>query len=89
MRGHALNGPIVASVATPTGHGYYMVGSDGGVFTFGDAHFHGSTGGMHLNKPVVGIVPTPDNAATGSSRPTAACSRSATRSSAARWAART
>ena len=37
MSQHALNGPIVASVATPTGHGYYMVGSDGGVFSFGDA----------------------------------------------------
>ena len=38
-----------------------MVGSDGGVFSFGDARFHGSTGGMHLNKPIVGIAPTPDN----------------------------
>jgi ribosomal protein L24E len=56
-----LNGPIVASVATPTGHGYYMIGSDGGVFSFGDAHFHGSTGSMRLNRPVVGIAPTPDN----------------------------
>jgi hypothetical protein len=31
------------------------------VFTFGDAKFHGSTGGMRLNKPVVAISPTPDN----------------------------
>ena len=61
MTGTRLNGPIIASVATPTGHGYYMVGSDGGVFSFGDARFHGSTGGMHLNKPIVGISPTPDN----------------------------
>jgi hypothetical protein len=38
-----------------------MVGSDGGVFTFGDAVFRGSTGNMHLDKPVVGISPTPDN----------------------------
>ena len=56
-----LNGPIVASVATPTGHGYFMVGTDGGVFSFGDARFHGSTGNLHVNKPVVGIAPTPDN----------------------------
>jgi lipoprotein-anchoring transpeptidase ErfK/SrfK len=28
------------------------------VFSFGDAAFHGSTGGMPLNKPVVGIAPT-------------------------------
>ena len=61
MTGTALNGPIIASVATATGHGYYMVGSDGGVFSFGDARFHGSTGGMHLNQPIVGISPTPDN----------------------------
>ena len=56
-----LNGPIIASVATPTGHGYYMVGSDGGVFSFGDARFHGSTGGLRLNRPIVGIAPTPNN----------------------------
>jgi hypothetical protein len=60
MAGTHLNGPIVASVATPTGRGYYMVGSDGGIFSFGDARFHGSTGGMRLNKPVVGIAPTPN-----------------------------
>jgi hypothetical protein len=38
-----------------------MVASDGGVFTFGDARFHGSTGGIRLNKPVVGLSPTPSN----------------------------
>jgi hypothetical protein len=37
-----------------------MVGSDGGIFTFGDAAFYGSTGDMHLNQPVVGIAPDPD-----------------------------
>ncbi len=60
MSGVHLNGPIVASVATPDGHGYFMVGSDGGVFSFGDARFHGSTGSLVLNRPVVGISPTPD-----------------------------
>ena len=39
-----------------------MVGADGGVFAFGDAQFRGSMGGHHLNRPVVGIAPTPDNA---------------------------
>jgi hypothetical protein len=29
------------------------------VFSFGDAHFYGSTGGIHLNQPVVGMAPTP------------------------------
>jgi len=30
--------------ATPDGNGYWLVASDGGVFSFGDAAFHGSTG---------------------------------------------
>ena len=34
--------------------------SDGGIFTFGDAQFYGSTGGIHLNKPIVGMAATPD-----------------------------
>ncbi len=41
------------------GTGYRFVGSDGGVFDFGDASFWGSTGGMTLNKPVVGMASTP------------------------------
>jgi hypothetical protein len=31
------------------------VGSEGGIFGFGDASFFGSMGGKPLNKPVVGI----------------------------------
>jgi hypothetical protein len=51
------NGPMaVASEAT----GYWLVASDGGIFTFGDAGFYGSTGGIKLNKPIVGMAPTPD-----------------------------
>jgi hypothetical protein len=45
--------------ATPTGKGYWLVASDGGIFSFGDAHFYGSMGGTRLNQPVVGIAPTP------------------------------
>jgi hypothetical protein len=33
-----------------------MVASDGGIFSFGDARFHGSTGNIHLNQPVVGMA---------------------------------
>jgi Galactose oxidase, central domain len=40
--------------------GYWLVASDGGVFSYGDAGFFGSAGGIHLNKPVVGIAATPD-----------------------------
>ena len=39
---------------------YWLVGSDGGIFTFGSAQFYGSTGGIHLNKPIVGMAATPD-----------------------------
>ena len=44
----------------PPRHGYWLVGSDGGIFTFGSAQFYGSTGSLHLQRPVVGIVPTTD-----------------------------
>ncbi|MCP3881392.1 MAG: trypsin-like serine protease [Sulfitobacter sp.] len=57
----ALNGPIIDAAATPSGLGYYLVGTDGGVFTFGDAQFAGSMGGHHLNQPVISLVPDPDN----------------------------
>jgi hypothetical protein len=42
-------------------HGYWLVGSDGGIFTFGSANFFGSTGSLRLNRPVVGITPTADH----------------------------
>ena len=53
-----LNKPIVGMASTPSGNGYWMVASDGGIFAFGDAAFHGSTGAMHLNKPIVGMTAT-------------------------------
>ena len=46
--------------ATPDGGGYWLVASDGGVFSYGDARFYGSAGGSPLNKPVVGMAATPD-----------------------------
>jgi CSLREA domain-containing protein len=39
---------------------YWEVAADGGIFSFGGAPFYGSTGSMHLNKPIVGMAPTPD-----------------------------
>jgi hypothetical protein len=42
----------------PPPHGFWLVGSDGGVFTGGSAQFYGSTGSLHLQRPVVGIVAT-------------------------------
>ena len=45
--------------ATSDGRGYWLVASDGGVFTFGDAHFIGSLGSMVLNAPVIGMAAGP------------------------------
>ena len=36
--------------------GYWVLNADGGVFSFGDAPFHGSMGGKPLNKPLVGMT---------------------------------
>ena len=55
-----LNQPIVGMAATPDGQGYWLVASDGGIFSFGDAAFYGSTGNIHLNQPIVGMAATPD-----------------------------
>jgi hypothetical protein len=41
--------------ATPDGRAYWLVASDGGIFTFGHAPFLGSMGAVRLNRPVVGI----------------------------------
>ncbi len=62
----ALSGPpgnqaFTITYVTPP-HGYWLVGSDGGIFTFGTAQFYGSTGSLRLQRPVVGIVPTFDRA---------------------------
>jgi hypothetical protein len=37
-----LNAPTVGIALTPDGAGYWLVGSDGGMFAFGDASFYGS-----------------------------------------------
>ncbi|MCZ7528707.1 MAG: hypothetical protein M5U14_21445 [Acidimicrobiia bacterium] len=50
---------IVGMAATPSGEGYWLVASDGGVFAFGDASFLGSTGAVRLNEPIVGMAATP------------------------------
>jgi outer membrane protein assembly factor BamB len=40
--------------------GYWMVASDGGVFSFGLAGFHGSLGDVRLSAPIVGMAATAD-----------------------------
>ena len=56
-----LNAPIVGMASTSDGHGYWIVGSDGGVFSFGDAKFAGSMGGKRLNAPIVGMTEGPSS----------------------------
>jgi hypothetical protein len=55
----SLSAPVVDLTARPQGDGYWLLGGDGGVFTFGRAGFHGSTGGLRLNRPVVAMAATP------------------------------
>ena len=45
---------------TPDGGGYWLVASDGGIFSYGDAGFFGSRGGQPLNSPIVGMAATAD-----------------------------
>jgi hypothetical protein len=40
------------------GEGFWLLGTDGGVFAF-DTGFYGSTGGMTLNSPVIGMAAAP------------------------------
>ncbi|HEX3564379.1 MAG TPA: hypothetical protein VHU17_03330, partial [Acidimicrobiales bacterium] len=49
---------IVGMAATPSASGYWLVGSDGTVFAFGDARWLGSAAGQHLNAPIVSMTPT-------------------------------
>ncbi len=55
-----LNAPIVGMASTPDEDGYWLVASDGGIFSFGNAGYHGSMGNRHLNAPIVGMASTPD-----------------------------
>ena len=51
--------PLVGMAATPSGHGYWLVASDGGVFAFGDANFYGSAARIPLTGPIVAMAATP------------------------------
>jgi hypothetical protein len=52
--------PYAGMAGDATGHGYWIAGGNGGVFTYGDAGFHGSMGATALNAPVVAMAATPD-----------------------------
>jgi hypothetical protein len=57
--GPSAGGGAVEICGTPSGNGYWVCGSDGGVFTYGDAQFFGSLGDTKLNAPVIGMAATP------------------------------
>ena len=59
VAGQTLAAPVMGMAATPSGHGYWLVASDGGIFAFGDAQFYGSMGGTQLQAPVIGVAATP------------------------------
>ena len=40
--------------------GYWLVAADGGIFSFGNSPFLGSTGDIALNQQIVGMTATPD-----------------------------
>ena len=54
----ALARPIVGGDSTRSQRGFWLVASDGGIFSYGDAGFHGSTGAIHLNQAIVGMAGT-------------------------------
>ncbi len=51
---------MVGMATTSDGNGYWLVASDGGIFSYGDAAFYGSMGGQRLNAPIVGMAATSD-----------------------------
>ncbi|BEL05567.1 hypothetical protein Q0Z83_037580 [Actinoplanes sichuanensis] len=55
--------PTAADVtATSTGNGYWQVDTYGGVFSYGDAPFHGSLPGLNVRvTDIIGMTRTPDN----------------------------
>jgi hypothetical protein len=52
----ALSSPSAAKVVPA----YWLVASDGGIFSFGGTKFYGSMGGKPLNQPIVGMATTHD-----------------------------
>ncbi|HEX3947062.1 MAG TPA: SpoIID/LytB domain-containing protein, partial [Acidimicrobiales bacterium] len=53
-----LSGPPATLGASGGVGGYWLTAADGGIFSFGSAHFDGSMGGQPLNQPIVGMAPT-------------------------------
>ena len=56
MQGMTLGGSIVGIATTWDGRGYYLAGSDGSVYTFGDAQYYGSESGQPMSAPIAAIA---------------------------------
>jgi hypothetical protein len=61
-----LSPPVPSGATQPPGsqfstRGYWEIASDGGVFSFGDAPFYGSTASGGNDSPIVGMAPTYGN----------------------------
>ena len=52
-----ISGPSHDPATTPDGKGYWLVGAGGQVYTFGDAHFYGSMGGVGHKLPSKVVAP--------------------------------
>jgi PQQ-like domain len=57
-----IPGPPSPPPPAPPNSSYWLVASDGGIFTFGNAGFFGSAGSLPLVRPVVGMAPTASRA---------------------------
>lgn len=58
---YRLAAPVVGATLTPDQAGYWTVGRDGGVLTFGDARYEGSLPGDSISvRDIVGVASTPD-----------------------------
>ncbi len=55
-----LGGDLVQAQPVSCNSGYWLAASDGGIFSFGNSPFFGSTGDIRLNQPIVGMSPSPD-----------------------------
>jgi hypothetical protein len=66
VSGASTTAPVITDRAAPAVHAptptaYWLLGSNGAVYTFGSAHFYGSLGGRRISAPVVAMATTLDS----------------------------
>ena len=50
---------VVGMTVAPSGQGYWLTGSNGAVYSYGDATFLGAPAATHLVEPLTGITASP------------------------------